>query len=894
MARSDYAGVPDQTPQLEAPNDYQRVDATPASFGAQVAQAGQSVGANLMKASDFYGEVAADNGVNNAIQQATRILRGDPSKGVMTDPTTGTPVTGPDGTPVYNGGYFGLRGADAMTAAKETDQQLQDTIAEQRENLTTPESRLKYDTEVRRYYNQWQNEMGEHYDQQFQNWTVTTADNRAALTQNAIPGHMSDPALLAQDQETLRRAYVQKETAQFGHTEDVAQGGVLKADQAFYLTQISASVVTDPARAQQALEAGRSVLASLPNYDQIVQRVRTANFNAVTGPSVDTAVSSIMTDAQRAVQGSTPQAVPAGARPPAPPGVAAVAGAHIARPTGAAYDEIGQLATQQRATPVEIDTLQRIAHAESRGNPDIVNASDHKGWFQFDDGTFAGAGGTDMADHGQQVSAALRLMRQNEAWLSHQGLPATATNLYVLHGEGPGGGHAILTAPPDASAVATLTPAYRGNTHLATEAVASNMGLPYRTPEQRTAANAAAQTVTNSQVISQWGARVGGPAPTGGAGGTNAAAGPYLSTADYLRANMPNILAQQHTVSEQMFPGDPASVERRDDMLERRLNQTVTQQDQSYLVDAHDVQSFMVTKKPISQEELEADPNAGPAWQRMQLQNPLAASSVQRMFDANAKGVAATYGTEFKGYIDRVFAPQGDPNIIKNPSGLWGSVSSGDDAPLTNAGVASLSGLMKLRDGSPAGEAFATQARQFIDQMHGELTYSNPGVGRYDVQGEARFTKFMAAVLPGLENAYRGGTLAKALDPNSPDYLGKAALPFMRTRAQMMRDAVTDPQAATGALTVQSLTQLRGTLDNDAQWQETLRAAVAGGRLTQPVYDAYLASQAPPAAAPGPALSAPPPSPGPTTASQAPLAPGIADYGASPGENIAEHMRPPR
>ena len=152
--------------------------------------------------------------------------------------------------------------------------------------------------------------------------------------------------------------------------------------------------------------------------------------------------------------------------------------------------------------------------------------------------------------------------------------------------------------------------------------------------------------------------------------------------------------------------------------------------------------------------------------------------------------------------------------------------------------------------------------------MHGELTYSNPGVGRYDVQGEARFTKFMAAALPALEASYKSGTTAKTLDPNSPDYLGKAALPFMRSRAQMMKDAVTDPGYNPGALTVQSLTQLRGSLDNDAQWQESLKAAFASGRLTRPVYEQWYNQTHPsPAAAAGtffgnlahPALEAPAP-----------------------------------
>ena len=73
MARVPYQGSQEVAPELQAPNDYQHIDASPNDFGAQVGQGLEALGTGALDASKFYGEVAADDGFNNVQTQKQSI-----------------------------------------------------------------------------------------------------------------------------------------------------------------------------------------------------------------------------------------------------------------------------------------------------------------------------------------------------------------------------------------------------------------------------------------------------------------------------------------------------------------------------------------------------------------------------------------------------------------------------------------------------------------------------------------------------------------------------------------------------------------------------------------------------------------------------------------------------
>lgn len=792
-----YSGLQEVEPELQAPDDAQHIQASPAAFGAPVAQGLEEAGQGVLKLSDFYGQVAADNAVNDYIQKSTSILRGDPSQPAQVD-ENGQPTTGPNGSPTHPGGYFSLRGADAMSAFHDTSASLDEALQDTRGTLQTPLAKQAFDREARRYRAQYANEMGEHYDQQFQTWTQNTNDTRIALTQNSIAANMNNPVALAQNQDDLRQAYAKKAQAQFGTDATVTQGAILKADQDFYLTQIRAAG-DNGERAKQALDASGTTLASLPQYDGLVRQTNALVFNQQKAPFVQSHIAADVADAQRQVQDGARAAITA-----------------TPAPSGPIYDQIAKTAGAHGASASDISFLQREAQLESSGNLNAPPNGKSVGLFQFHPDTFTGVGGTNIHDTDQQIAAALKLKQQNAQALTGADLPATDANLYLLHQQGAAGGRALLTAAPQASAVDALTPTYQ--THgrtldqaqaLATQAVTGNGGTA---------------DMTAGQFVQHWAQKWGAPQ-------TGASA--YPSVADALNANLITKVDSFRTQAEQKWGAEhPDWVENATNDYERQLNRQVDQQKRSQEVNAHVVQAAMAgDNAPTSEVELRSvSPQVAQAWDELQFTNPYVRQGIEHRFDVNSKGKALVFGNNFKDYFDRAMAPDGDPNQIKDPTGLNQYTGIGEDAPLTNTGASQLTQFMAQR-GTPQGEAFAAQARTFVDQVHAELTFSNPSIGNVDPQGEKLFSKAMSFIAPKMLQAYQNGTLDKALNPNDPDYLGKAVTSIARNPSQMLADRLKDHAFALPAgVTSSMFTEMNST--PAAQGQALIEEAVRLGRLS--------------------------------------------------------------
>jgi hypothetical protein len=746
MARVPYSGVQETLPDLQAPQDYQHVQASPAAFGAATAQGLQEAGQAGLKLSDFYEQTAADNAVNDYIQKSTNILRGDPQTGST--------------------GYFQMRGADAMSAYKDTSESLDEALRETRGSLATPLAQKQFDNEARRYRAQYAGQMGEHYDQQSRVWGNDTADTSANLALSSYAQTPDDPFAFHDATEKVRQAYAKK--AQLaGESTD---GAVLKADQAVALTGFKALLGTDPSKANDYLDEHRDVLAGLPNYDQMVRQAKSAEIDATLPPAIDTAVTDAMTKAQLAVTGGFGVSAPASAsynigNVKAPGGQGFL---NPATPTDGVIVTANNLRNGYRGL-----TLQQIANK----------------WAPRGDGN------NDPVAWAKTVS-------------QHSGIGVNQVpNL------------------DDANTLSSLI---------------SGVGVAEKSAKDQ-------KTFTPDVVTQGVSAALSGKHPTmagvKAADGSQAPGTPlYPSAADALRAQMPTILENAQKFAEQKWADYPDVQERYVTSLERRLNRQVTQQDELYKVDTHVVDAALASDHaPTSEAELMAiSPQVAQAWHSMQVENPYAAESIQRRFDANSHGKQTLYGSSFKEYLDRAAAGPNDPDRIGNSAQLWPYVGTGADSPLTNSGATALSELMANR-GTPQGEAYVAQVRSFMDSMHANLTYSNSAMGVYDEKGEAAFAKFAAQALPVLNNAYKSGSIAKALDPKSPDYVGNMSQPFMRKPADVMNEQLNKAKALAarsmpGApplapYTRQSLESALHTLDNDAQRQEALRDAVKMKRI---------------------------------------------------------------
>ena len=287
MARIPYTGAADVEPAQTLPDDYQHEDVSSEAFGGQVGQALEKAGGQLLTTARFYEGAAADQATNNYIEQQTKLLYGDISK-PATGPD-GKPLLTPEGAPVGEGGFYTLRGQDALNATPQVQQQIDDLIAQERKGLKTPRAQLQFDTDTRRYRAAEDAKMGVFVDDQHKTWAQQVNNQSIAVTTNGIGLHLSDPAALEDDQHALRDAYVKNDELLYGQTPQIQQAATLKADQAFYSTQAQALVLNGPTAAAglKVLQDHADIFAGDPHYYQFVREAQRASLAYAVGTASD-------------------------------------------------------------------------------------------------------------------------------------------------------------------------------------------------------------------------------------------------------------------------------------------------------------------------------------------------------------------------------------------------------------------------------------------------------------------------------------------------------------------------------------------------------------------------------------------------------------------------------
>lgn len=239
-------GVPTVEPDRRAPDDYQHIQVDPNAFGANIAQATQQLGQAGIHVARFFGEAAADNAQNDFEDFATKKLHGDPN----------LKVQGPSGEMVQDTGYLGLKGRAALDARPALMQELEARRNFLRDQLTTPESQLKFDNASRRYHNYTVNQVGTHADNQANTWygEVNTAQGNNALRH--ISNNWSNDAEVAHGVGDLVSARVKQAQLQGGGN-DLIEAAVNGAKRDALKARLEAMAVHDPARAMRDLEKSK-------------------------------------------------------------------------------------------------------------------------------------------------------------------------------------------------------------------------------------------------------------------------------------------------------------------------------------------------------------------------------------------------------------------------------------------------------------------------------------------------------------------------------------------------------------------------------------------------------------------------------------------------------------
>lgn len=776
--RSDYQEAPEVEPSLDAPNDYSR--AQPGRGATSAAEGLGALGAGLLDASKFYGQVAADNGTNNTLEQVTHVLHGDPSKMVLQ----------PDGTMAPDTGFFGKRGADAMSARAETDQQIKEIIDENRATLSTPQARLQYDTETRRYRAQWQTQMGSHADEQQKVWATNVNTNNATLQSGRIAQNYTNDAIFADAQQQLRTATVKNAQLQFGSDPTVAQGAIAKADQQAALTRVRAALgANDGVSAQKYLDQNRGALASLPDYDTLNHQVQDGVFNQVAIPSAQAFTNNAVAGATAAVNGNTY--------------LASVRGRENA---GGAPDAKNPHSSATGNAQFLSKTWYDPAHPEASvmGQPQFKDLIAGKSPAEI----LAMRSDPSISDQGTLAYA-----QMNSAALQGYGDPVNSATVGLAHGFGPAGAHAILNASPDTPMSSVLPHVIGANPELANK--------------------------TAGQVVQSFNSRFGtgaiSTAPSATAGGH------YPTSADALNDSKIDLEQQAQTEAQRLFPKDGVHQERYVSLAMRGVNQHISQLDDAIKVDSHVVESAIATGNPITIEQLRAtSPEVAAAYDRMAVENPYAYLGIEKRLSDNAHGAAINFGGQYSHFFDLVTRDPKDPQAITRPDQLNTFVGRGKNAFLTNTGIGTLSQITALNQG-PQGHTQVAQIRQIMNVMHGNLSFSSPTAGLVDPKGEEKFAQFSSVAIPALISAAKSGQLPQLLDPKSPSYIGNMATPFLRTDIEKMNDQVTGAvhvkptpiQGRDSHAVTQQLRQIPGMV----QRQQALRDAVRAGIVPKAVAD---------------------------------------------------------
>jgi hypothetical protein len=267
MAATPYQfGNSGPTPTVEADTilPRQNIQTSPETFGAgrgraleQVGGAIGAVGGDVLKASDFYGQVAMDDGANKLQQRLDTIKYGDPN------------VIGPDGQP--DTGFLGKRGDAAMSTYKPTMEQVDQSIKEIRDNLPSPKSQIEFDRFSGRMRADALARLGSHYEQESKSWA--SGVNKAAVQTNLTDiAREPDNDDLFNHRLADMQAASDKNVHLAGGGDQERQFGLDTMTSAAWKTRIESIGVKDPARAAQLADQHKNELGL--HYDDVANSMR--------------------------------------------------------------------------------------------------------------------------------------------------------------------------------------------------------------------------------------------------------------------------------------------------------------------------------------------------------------------------------------------------------------------------------------------------------------------------------------------------------------------------------------------------------------------------------------------------------------------------------------------
>lgn len=677
----------------------QTINASPDAFGAaqgkalqEVGQTAQHLGAEAISSGKFYGQVAADDGMNQLQQLADRLRYGNP----------GAKVQGANGEMIDDTGYFGTRGDAALRAYKPTMDQFDEGIKGIRDSLPTPESQMEFDRYSQRVRSNVFTTLGTHYEQQFKQY----AEN---VNKSTVQNYQTDISRDPDNEDAFNRALSDMKQASdknvhlAGGGDEQRRAGLDAMTAAAWKTRIESIAIKEPARAAAMAEARKAELGT--QYDELATHLR-ARADEQSGNAA---------------------------------GAAALVGAQQPHAHYAPSQPIFAQAAQHPgySSPASIA---RVVQIESSGNPHAGAGTSHVGAGQFSEATARQVGVADRHDFAQSVVGVQRYAAINAPILTQAlGRRPTDAELYVAHQQGPAGA-AALFSHPDLPAVVALTPVYHGNEAAARAAIKNNGGNP----------DAPAAIFTQKWISKFNGKPMTAPPadapslrlPETMTGGADSVAAPQPA----MEPGNPDIVPPHAEAVKadayQRILNDPNLSEGARAHALQYINQmTAAQQIAEHSAekakkDTNDAaadefaQAALAGKFDGLVEAITSDPRLSD-WHTRASLVAYARAEAKRQ----ATGEDDGYGKGYAEIYHRVVARPGDPERIADPAELYRLADEG--GPLTGNGAAKLAAILReIRrpESASAHQTFSEIMREAKKEVSFEQVFENYKVP--DVQGE--------------------------------------------------------------------------------------------------------------------------------------------------------------
>ncbi len=258
MAQVPYQPVSEVQPDATPPNDYQRVEANPSSFGGAIAQGAEKAGAGAIDLSKTWGRVQAQDAINNAEQDASNLLVHAKS----------------------------LQGQDALDAQASLSKQLGDIQTKYRSQLGSTDAQLQFDSTTTPFINRFiRGSLDTHFVDQGRvvasNVNAKSFDNAITMATQAGSDGSSDPTaptFWAKNVEVARaKAFMAAKTdaVQKGlwDTPDAQQAAEQKAN-VVYSAALEARALTKPDEAWARLQDPKVKAQLGESYDKTFKNVQ--------------------------------------------------------------------------------------------------------------------------------------------------------------------------------------------------------------------------------------------------------------------------------------------------------------------------------------------------------------------------------------------------------------------------------------------------------------------------------------------------------------------------------------------------------------------------------------------------------------------------------------------